>query len=34
VTRDSDELVLVTQKFTVKQAAPRRVVSRPIPTHL
>ena len=34
VTRDSDELVLVTQKFTVKQAAPRRVVSRPVPTHL
>ena len=34
VTRDSDELVLVTQKFTVKQAPPRRVVSRPVPTHL
>jgi len=34
VTRDSDELVLVSQKFTVKQAPPRRVVSRPIPTHL
>ena len=34
VTRDSDELVLVAQKFTVKQAPPRRVVSRPVPTHL
>jgi hypothetical protein len=34
VTRDADELVLVAQKFTVKQAAPRKVVSRPVPTHL
>jgi len=33
-TRDSDEFLLVTQKFTVKQAPPRRVVARAIPTHL
>jgi hypothetical protein len=33
-TRDSDEFLLVSQKFTVKQAPPRRVVSRPIPKHL
>jgi hypothetical protein len=33
-TRDSDEFLLVGQKFTVKQAAPRRVVPRSIPTHL
>jgi hypothetical protein len=33
-TRDADELVLVSQKFTVKQAAPRRVVARAIPRHL
>jgi len=32
--RDADELVLVSQKFTVKSVAPRRVVSRPMPTHL
>ena len=33
-THDSDEFLLVSQKFTVKQAAPRRAVSRPKPTHL
>jgi len=33
-TRDSDEFLLVTQKFTVKQAPPRRVAPRAIPTHL
>jgi hypothetical protein len=33
-TRDTDELVLVSQKFTVKQAPPRRVVPRSIPQHL
>lgn len=33
-TRDSDELVLVSQKFTVKQAAPVRAAPRAIPRHL
>lgn len=33
-TNDSDEFWLVSQKFTVKQAAPRRVAPRAIPTHL
>jgi len=33
-TRDSEELVLVAEKFTVKQRAPRRVVPRAIPQHL
>jgi len=33
-THDADELLLVSQKFTVKQAPPRRAASRPIPTHL
>jgi hypothetical protein len=33
-TRDSDELVLLSQKFTLKQAAPRRIVPRAIPRQL
>ena len=33
-TRDADELVLVSQKFTLKQSPPRKVVPRAIPRHL
>jgi hypothetical protein len=33
-TRDSDEFLLVSQKFTVKQPVIRRVVPRAIPRHL
>jgi len=33
-TRDSDEFVLVSQKFTLKPRAPRHVVPRAIPRHL
>ncbi|HYP74655.1 MAG TPA: hypothetical protein VER12_01795 [Polyangiaceae bacterium] len=33
-TGDSDEFLLVAQKFTVKHAPPRRVVPRAIPRHL
>lgn len=33
-TRDSDEFWLVSQKFTVKQAPPRHVAPRAVPTHL
>lgn len=34
VTRDSEELVLLSHKFTVKQPPPKRVTPRNVPRHL